>query len=64
MAMEQGLYTQVAKLRRNYLKLIAANKNENDAKIKFQGISARSQRWFYLEFDRFEVNFSTSEPDL
>ena len=32
------------------------------AKFKFQGLSARSQRWFDLEFDWIEVNFSTREP--
>ena len=64
MATEQALYAQVVKLRRKYLKLIAANKNENEAKFKFQGQSERSQRWFDLEFDWIKVNFNTNEPDL
>ena len=49
--MEQVLYAQVVNLRRKDLKFIAANKNKNEAKFKFQGQSARSQRWFDLEFD-------------
>ena len=49
--MEQVLYAQVVKLRRNDLKFIAANKNKNEAKLKFQGLSAISQRWFDLDFD-------------
>ena len=40
------------------------NKNKNEATFKFQGQSARSQRWFDLEFDWIEVIFSTREPDL
>ena len=64
MAMKQGLYAQVVKLCRKYLKFIASKKNLNEAKFKFQGQSARSQRWFDLEFDWIEVNFSTREPDL
>ena len=35
----------------NDLKITEANKNKNDAKFKFQGRSARSQHWFYLDFD-------------
>ena len=62
--MEQRLYSQVIKLSRKYLKLIAANKNNNEAKFKFQGQSARSQSWFYLDFYWIEVNFSTREPNL
>ena len=34
------------------------------AKFKFQGRSARSQRWFDLEFDWIEVNFRTCDPDF
>ena len=63
-AMEKLLYAQVVKLRQKYLKCIAANKNKNEAKFKFQGLSARSQIWFDLDFDWIEVNFSTREPDL
>ena len=62
MATEQGLYAQVVKLRLNDLKLIAANKNKNEAKFKFQGRSERSQCWFDIDFDWIEVNFSTREP--
>ena len=51
MAMEQGLYAQMFKLRRKDLKFIAANKNKNESKFKFQGLSERSQRWFDLDFD-------------
>ena len=38
--------------------------NKIEAKIKFQGLSTRSQRWFDLAFDWIEVNFSTRETDL
>ena len=62
--MKQGLYTQLVNLRRKDLKLTAANKNKNEAKLKFQGQSARSQNSFDLEFDWIEVNFSTREPDF
>ena len=61
---EQGLYAQVVKIRQNDLKFVAANKNKNEAKFKFQGQSTRSQRWFDLEFYWIEVNFSTREPDF
>ena len=44
MAKEQGLYAQLVKLHQKDLKCIAANKNKNEAKLKFQGQSARSQR--------------------
>ena len=60
--MEKGLYTQVFKLRLKDLKLTAANKNKYEAKFNFQGQSAKSQRWFDLDFDWIEVNFSTCEP--
>ena len=61
--MEQGLYAKVVKLLRKDLKCIAANKNKNEAKLKFQGQSAGSQRWFDLDFYWIEVNFRTREPD-
>ena len=64
MATEQGLYTQVVKLRRKDFKFIAANRNKNEAKFKFQGQSARSQRWFDLDFNCIEVSFNTREPDF
>ena len=63
MAMEQVLYSQVVEISRKDLKFIAANKNKNEAKFKFQGLSARSQRWFDIDFYWIEVNFSTREPD-
>ena len=64
MAVEQGLYAQVVKLRQNYLKFIAANKNKYESKFKFWDKSAISQRWFNLDFDWIEVSFSTREPDF
>ena len=51
MATEQGLYAQVIMLCRKYLKIVATDKNKNEAKLKFQGKSARSQRWFDLDLD-------------
>ena len=64
MAMEQGLYAQVRMLRREGLKIVATDKNQNQYKFKFQGESARSQWWFDIDFDWIEVNFSTLEPDF
>ena len=46
------------------LKFIAANKNKNEAKFKFQRQCARSQRWFDIDFDCIEVNFRTRETDF
>ena len=46
------------------MKLILENKNKNEAKFNFQGQSTISQRWFDLDFDWIEVNFSTREPDF
>ena len=64
MSMEQLFYAQVIMLRQKDLKFVAAYKNKNEAKFKFQGQSARSQRWFDLDFDWVEVNFSTRKPDF
>ena len=64
MAMEQGLYVQVIMLRQKYLKFVAAYKNKNEAKFKFQGQYERSKSWFDLDFDWMEVKFSTREPYL
>ena len=64
MVLEQGSYAQVIMIRRKDLKFVATYKNKNEAKFKFQGQSERSQRWFYLDLDCIEVNFSTREPDL
>ena len=52
METEQGLYAQVVMLSQKYLKFIAENKNKNEAKLKFQGQPARSQRWLDIEFDQ------------
>ena len=62
MAMEQILYSQVIRIRRKDLKFIVTDKNKIEAKFKFQGQSAGSQRWFDLDFGWIEVNFSTREP--
>ena len=62
--MQQGLYKQVIKLLQKYLKFIAANRNKNEAKFKFQGQSAISNCWYDLDFGWIEANFSTHEPDL
>ena len=62
--MEQVLYAQFEMISRKYLTFIAANKDKNEAKFKFQGQSARSQRWFDIDFDWIVVNFSTREPDF
>ena len=51
-------------LRWKYLKFVATDKNKNEAKFEFKGLSAISQRWFDLDFDCIEVNFSKSEPDF
>ena len=64
MATEQVLYAQVTTLRQKDLKFDVTEKIKNEAKFKFQGQSARSQRWFDLDFDWIEVNFSTREPDF
>ena len=62
--MEQGLYEQVVKLRQKDLKSTEANENRDEAKFKFQGQSARSQRCFDLDSDCIEVKFSTRECDF
>ena len=51
METEQWIYAEVVKISRKDLKFIAANKNKNEAKLKFRGRSIRSQHWFDLEFD-------------
>ena len=56
--MEQGLYAQLIRIRREDLKFGATYKNKNEPKFKFKGQSARSQRWFDFDFDWIEVNFS------
>ena len=42
MSMEQGLYSQVIRIRRKDLKCVATDMNKNEAQFKFQGQSARS----------------------
>ena len=64
MAMEQGLYAQVVKLRQKDLIFFQQIRTKNESKFKFQGLSERSQHWFDLDFDWIEVNFSTREPDF
>ena len=64
MSTEQGLYSQVIRIRRKDLKFIVTDKNKIEAKFKFQGQSAGSQRWFDIDFGWIEVNFSTREPDF
>ena len=49
---------------RKDFKIAEANKNRNEAKSKFQVQSERSPRWFDLDFDWIEINFSTREPDF
>ena len=39
----KGLYAQIIQISQNDFKFVAENKNENEAKFKFQGQSARSQ---------------------
>ena len=51
-------------IRREYLKFVAIDKNKNEAKLKYQDQSARSQRWFDLDLDWIEVNFRTREHDF
>ena len=58
------MYAKVVKLHQKYLKLIEANKNKNESKLKFQGQYARSKRWFHFGFDWTGVNFSTRELDF
>ena len=62
--MEQSLYAQVVKIRRKDLQFVAADKNKNEAKFRFQGQSAISNIWFDLNLDQIDINFSTLEPDF
>ena len=64
MAMEQGLYAKGVIFHRKDLNITEENKDKNDDKFKFQGQVARSQRWFDLDFDCIQENFSTHEPDF
>ena len=58
------MYAKALKLRRKYLKFVATYRGGNEAKFKFQCQSTRSQRWFDIDLDWIEVNFSTREPDF
>ena len=51
-------------LRQKYFKITEANKNKNEAKLKFQGRSAISKRWFDIDFHYIEEHFITREPDF
>ena len=62
--MEQGLYAQVVMLCLKGLKLISADKNKNEAKLKFQVQYAISYCWFDLNFDWVDLSFSTRKPDF
>ena len=64
MKMEQSLYSQAVKIRRKDLQFVAADKNKNEAKFKFQCQSEISQLWFDLDLDWININFSTREPDF
>ena len=64
LAMRQGLYAQVVKLRRKDLLFDAADKNKTESKFKFQGQYARSQLWFDLDLDWIVISFTTREPDF
>ena len=52
------------RIRQKGLKFVATDKNKNEAKFKFQGQYARSQRWFDIGLYWIEINFSTREPDF
>ena len=52
------------RIRQKDLKFVATDKNKIEAKFKFQGQYARSQRWFDIDLDWIEVQFSTREPDF
>ena len=60
--MEQVLYAQVIMLHRKDTKVVATDKIKNEAKLKLQDQSARSECWFDLDFDWIEENFSTRDP--
>ena len=64
MATEQGLYAKLIMLRRKDLKFVVTDKIKNEANFKFHGQSERSQRWFDLDLDCIEVNFSTRENNF
>ena len=64
MVTEQGLYAQVIMIRRTDLKFVATDENKNEAKFKFHSQYARSQRWFDLDLDWIEVNFSPHDTDF
>ena len=64
MVTERSLYSQVIIVRRKDLIFFVTDKKKNEAKFKFQRISARSKLWFDLDLDWIEINFITFEPDF
>ena len=60
--MEQGLYAQVVMIFRKESE--DKKEKENTKKYNFQGKSARSRRWFDLDYVWLEENFRTREPDF
>ena len=46
------------------MKFLATDENKNEAKFKFQGLSAILQLWFDLDLDWIGINFSNHEPDF
>ena len=57
MSIEQGLYAQAVMIRTNYLD--HNKEKENTKKCNFQGKSARSMRWFYINHYWLKENLST-----
>ena len=64
MTMELVLYVQVVIIRWKGSNITEENENKNDNKFKFQGQSARSQRWFDIDFYLIKGNVSACKPDL
>ena len=62
MAMEYSLYEEVAKLRCNDLKFVAADFKKMRLNFKFPGQSARSQLCFDIDLNCVNINFRTREP--
>ena len=61
MAMEQGLYAQLVMIGQKDPDKKGKGK---DQEYNFQGQSARPIRWFDLDHEWLEENFSTREPDI
>ena len=64
MAMEQESYAKVIMLHQEDFKFVAIDEIKHEAKFKFQGQYTRSQRWFDLDSDWIEINFSARETGL